>query len=352
MEMYINHFGSIDAVNMQFEVDLNLRQRWRDSRLAFKQMFNESLNLGHARSSHIWVPDVYFRNAKQAKMHEITVPNKLLRVSPEGDIVFSQRLALVLTCNMELEFYPLDNQACSIEMESFGFTTKDVAFHWRNVTNPVVFNSEMELPEFNKNINKTYENCSKEYGLGTFPCVLVRLHLTREYGFYLIQTFIPSILIVMLSWVSFWLDPHATPARISLGLLTVLTMTTQISGIVAQLPKVSYVKAIDVWMAVCLIFVFAALLEFAVVNVLVRKEELRAAEMKQREREKVEQVTTETNEKPTDSEVDPRCGKFEKNKQRKYKRYMEVEIGARIAFPFVFALFNLFFWLCTLRVIA
>ena len=64
----------------------------------------------------------------------------------------------------------------------------------------------------------------------------------------------------------------AIPARVTIGLLTVLTMTTQSTGSRAQLPRVSYIKAIDVWMSVCLLFVFASLLEFAVVNVFSRKE--------------------------------------------------------------------------------
>lgn len=99
----------------------------------------------------------------------------------------------------------------------------------------------------------------------------------------MIQLYIPSILIVFLSWVSFYLNVSAVPARISLGILTVLTLTTQRSAGMAALPKVSYIKAIDVWMASCLCFVFAALLEFAFVNVLDRRYLKIIASMKENE---------------------------------------------------------------------
>ena len=95
--------------------------------------------------------------------------------------------------------------------------------------------------------------------------------LSRDIGYFIIQVYVPTILIVILSWVSFWLNIDAIPARVSLGLLTVLTMTTASSGANASLPKVSYIKAIDVWISMCLVFVFIALLEFAVVNVISRK---------------------------------------------------------------------------------
>lgn len=88
----------------------------------------------------------------------------------------------------------------------------------------------------------------------------------------MVQMYIPSMLIVMLSWISFWLNVNAVPGRISLGVLTVLTMTQQSSTVNATLPRVSYTKAIDIWMSMCLVFVFAALIEFAVANVLARKD--------------------------------------------------------------------------------
>ena len=107
---------------------------------------------------------------------------------------------------------------------------------------------------------------------GTFSCRYTTLVFERKFLYYLIQVYIPSILVVILSWVSFWIDIDAVPARVSLGLLTVLTMTTQVSGLTSRQPRVSYIKAMDVWMTACLIFVFGSLVEYCIVNVLYRRE--------------------------------------------------------------------------------
>jgi hypothetical protein len=73
----------------------------------------------------------------------------------------------------------------------------------------------------------------------------------------------------MLSWISFWLDIEATPARVSLGILTVLAMTTQNKYTGGQ--RVSYVTAMNVWTAASLAFVFLAVIEFAYINVQTRQ---------------------------------------------------------------------------------
>ena len=88
-------------------------------------------------------------------------------------------------------------------------------------------------------------------------------------------------MLVIVSWVSFWLDPKSIPARVSLGVTTLLTMATQISGINASLPPVSYIKAIDVWTESCLTFVFGALLEFALVNYASRSDAHKDTQRKQ-----------------------------------------------------------------------
>ena len=121
--------------------------------------------------------------------------------------------------------------------------------------------------------------------VGAFPCLAIHFILRRNIGFFLIQVYVPSVLIymvpsvliVILSWVSFWINVDASPARVSIGLLTVLTMTTMSGGARATLPRVSYIKAIDVWMIVSLVFVFASLIEYAVVNVIARRPAVRGS---------------------------------------------------------------------------
>ena len=72
----------------------------------------------------------------------------------------------------------------------------------------------------------------------TFECLL----------FSWTQVYIPSSLIVVMSWVSFWLNRGAAPARVGLGVTTVLTMTTLMASVNAALPKISYMKSIDIYL--------------------------------------------------------------------------------------------------------
>ncbi len=39
------------------------------------------------------MPDTFFRNEKEARKHEIIVPNVYVRIFPDGEILYSIRLA-------------------------------------------------------------------------------------------------------------------------------------------------------------------------------------------------------------------------------------------------------------------
>jgi len=100
----------------EFSTTLYLRQVWRDERLRFPG--NKNVTLNHKQFDRMWTPDVFIRNLKSGSFHTITVPNRLIRLSPDGTILYSQRLTLTLSCDMMLVKYPMDNQTCKIEFGS------------------------------------------------------------------------------------------------------------------------------------------------------------------------------------------------------------------------------------------
>ena len=86
--------------------------------------------------------------------------------------------------------------------------------------------------------------------------------------------------------VSFWVDSDSVPARVALGITTVLAMTTLMFGVQSALPKVPYMKAVDLFLAFSFVCVFAALVEFAAVNYYVTNAQ-KIILQKKRERRKV-----------------------------------------------------------------
>ncbi|KAM6953694.1 glycine receptor, alpha 4a isoform 1-T1 [Aplochiton taeniatus] len=283
--IFINSFGSITETTMDYRLNVFLRQKWNDPRLAYSEYPDDSLDLDPSMLDSIWKPDLFFANEKGANFHEVTTDNKLLRIFQDGSVLYSIRLTLILSCPMDLKNFPMDIQTCTMQLESFGYTMNDLIFEWL-AEGPVQVADDLTLPQFVLKEEKDLGYCTKYYNTGKFTCIEVKFHLERQMGYYLIQMYIPSLLIVILSWVSFWINMDAAPARVGLGITTVLTMTTQSSGSRASLPKVSYVKAIDIWMAVCLLFVFAALLEYAAVNFVSRqhKEFIRLRKKQRRQR--------------------------------------------------------------------
>lgn len=101
-----------------YEVDLYLRQTWQDDRLT-SQNVSRPLDLNDPKLvQRIWKPEVFFANAKHAEFQYVTVPNVLVRVNPNGQILYMLRLKLRFACMMDLYRFPMDSQVCSIELAS------------------------------------------------------------------------------------------------------------------------------------------------------------------------------------------------------------------------------------------
>lgn len=271
VHIYISSFDSIRESAMDYTMNFIITQKWTDPRLNYTEMSNaEILELDTKIMKSIWVPDLYFANEKKASFHEVTVPNKMMHLHQNGTVVYRARLTMTSACPMTLEKFPLDTQMCSVVIKSFVYTPDNVVFKWEE-DNAITYNREMEMAQFEIG-HIEHKDCTGDFEENNFTCIRADIYLNRKFEFFLLHVFIPSTLIVVISWVSFWLPIDAVPARIALGSTTVLTMITQRQSTAISLPPVSYIKAIDVWTVSCLVFVFAALLEYALVNIYSRRE--------------------------------------------------------------------------------
>ncbi|KAJ8955456.1 hypothetical protein NQ318_003556, partial [Aromia moschata] len=244
-----------------YVTDIFLAQSWRDPRLRLPENMSEEYRILDVDWLHsIWRPDCFFKNAKSVTFHEMTIPNHYLWLYHDKTLLYMSNPA-TKTDSPRIDFF-IDLLNLSYVLVSH--TDHDLVFIW-NMTDPLVVNPEIELPQLDISNNYTTD-CTIEYSTGNFTCLAVVFNLKRRLGYHLFHTYIPSALIVVMSWISFWIKPEAIPARVTLGVTSLLTLATQNTQSQQSLPPVSYVKAIDVWMSSCSVFVFMSLMEFAVVN--------------------------------------------------------------------------------------
>merc|ERR1719334_2881305 len=126
-------------------------------------------------------------------------------------------------------------------------------------------NANISLAQFSFTV-LLMDSYSTDYYDIAYPGLIMKLHLTRQLTYHLVQTYIPSTVFVVIAWLSLFVPPESVPGRVGMGMTTLLTLTAMFSSVRQNVPKVSYVSLLDVWMLVCMIFVFACILEFIAVT--------------------------------------------------------------------------------------
>ncbi|XP_020341483.1 gamma-aminobutyric acid receptor subunit alpha-6 isoform X1 [Oncorhynchus kisutch] len=265
-DIFVTSFGPVSDVEMEYTMDVFFRQTWIDERLKFEGPI-EILRLNNLMVSKIWTPDTFFRNGKRSISHNMTTPNKLFRIMQNGTILYTMRLTINAECPMRLMNFPMDGHACPLKFGSYAYPMSEIVYTWKK--GPLF---SVEVPEESSSllqydlIGQTVSSERLKSNTGEYVIMTVHFHLQRKMGFFLIQTYIPCIMTVILAQVSFWINKESVPARTVFGITTVLTMTTLSISARHSLPKVSYATAMDWFIAVCFAFVFSALIEFAAVN--------------------------------------------------------------------------------------
>ncbi|CDQ77332.1 unnamed protein product [Oncorhynchus mykiss] len=122
--VYVTSFGPVSDTDMEYTIDVFFRQSWKDERLKFDGPMN-ILRLNNLMASKIWTPDTFFHNGKKSVAHNMTMPNKLLRIQDDGTLLYTMRqiyrvtgLTVHAECPMHLEDFPMDFHSCPLKFGS------------------------------------------------------------------------------------------------------------------------------------------------------------------------------------------------------------------------------------------
>ncbi|XP_017765043.1 PREDICTED: glutamate-gated chloride channel isoform X6 [Eufriesea mexicana] len=262
--------ASPDESSLKYEVEFLLQQQWYDPRLRYSNRSQyEFLNAIH-HYNDIWLPDTYFIMHGDFKDPLIPV-HFALRIYRNGTVNYLMRRHLILSCQGRLNIFPFDDPLCSFAIESISYEQTAITYVWKN--DEGTLRKSPSLTSLNAYLikNQTITCPIKVSWRGNYSCLKVDLIFTRDRAFYFTTVFIPGIILVTSSFITFWLEWNAVPARVMIGVTTMLNFFTTSNGFRSTLPVVSNLTAMNVWDGVCMCFIYASLLEFVCVNYVGRK---------------------------------------------------------------------------------
>ncbi|TRY90731.1 hypothetical protein DNTS_025191, partial [Danionella cerebrum] len=272
----------------EYTITMNLQKSWRDKRLSYTGI-PLNLTLDNQVVHQLWFPDTYFLNDIKPFVPGVTVTNRMVRLHPDGTVIYNLRVTTTVACYMNRHMYPLDELNCTLKIGSYEYTTGDIVFYW-NGKNSVTGVENIKLPQFSfvdyeKTTQKVafatgvkVEASDGRYQLTTgncpgpcppchlrnyqelYPQLSLSFILKRNAGYLILETHLPSCLITIASWVSLWINVDNSFDGLILGFAAFVMVIFINTCVYHTLPMTSYWKAIDFYLLNCLLHVFMAVL--------------------------------------------------------------------------------------------
>ena len=178
----------------------------------------------------------------------------MVRIFPDGHVLYSSIVSLVLACPHDYSFYPFDKPECSVKIASYGYTTQDMILVWKS---PDAIQVSSYLSGLGLRTESTQtQYCTSRTNSGEYSCLQGILKFRRTSQENLVRIYNPTILLVMISYLAFWL-------RKSNQRLVVTSLTLLIFIVHATLNQSSrpshLVTVVDLWVGVCICFSFVSL---------------------------------------------------------------------------------------------
>ena len=269
----ITKIGNLDTISQRYDYTAYFRQRWIDTRLSWHPPdFDNITEISYIPAASIWIPDSFFSTSitvTSPDQEEYTVINS------DGSVFYSRRIIVAATCDMNFLYYPFDTQVCYNDIESYGWTPDRVRYDLPPASStfaPIDIDNNCDVCADHRTVGSYYVAnpaatlIQKQYGPRTFFGVRWKFRFIRQRTTYIFTTFLPLWLICALSIGSCWIDAGSAPARVGMGITTVLVMINQMHSFRSDLPEVRYTTAMDAYFILCFVFVVLNVGEYGVIN--------------------------------------------------------------------------------------
>lgn len=262
--IYVLDIDDISGQEQNFHINIHLSLRWKDERLAHEGPSAKVLS-----AVEVWNPIVMLAN-RQALLR--TPLPEVVEVEPDGTVSYRQQYVGPLSQQLSLVDFPFDKQDFSIHFLSTGHQLDEIEFVPHTIVEMGLTGGGMaekfSLPDWDVLSYKTEARPLKVEGVSRVPGFAFEFIAKRRAPYYVWQVILPFVLIVMMSWAPFWIDPVKAGLQVGLASGTVLTLIAYRFYLVNMIPKLPYLTRLDYLTLSGTILVFAAFLEVIVTSVL------------------------------------------------------------------------------------
>ncbi len=250
VRMVVLDVGEVDNVKQSFTANVALALHWQDENL-----IHEGPNSITKPLSDIWYPSIQIIN--QQRLVE-TFP-KTVEIQPNGTVLYRQRYWGVFSQPMELSSFPFDNQNLTFILANVGFGMEFVSL---KPSKDSGIPERFSMPDWEVtgwefvNSDLPYEETS-----GKVNGMVFSLAVKRDTDFFKYKIILPLVLIVMMSWMVFWIDPSLIASQISVSVTAMLTMIAYRFALTGLVPRLSFLTSLDLFVLVSTLAVFIGMME-------------------------------------------------------------------------------------------
>jgi hypothetical protein len=246
--LFVLDLVAIDDLKQEFTVDLMINVRWNDPRLATPEPATEERIL---QLAEVWNPVVGILNRRDV---DLLLP-QTVRVDSAGHVVYRQRLFGQFASPLDLHRFPADEQDLAIRGASYRYGPEAVEF----VADSARTGRLAKMSVAGWNIGQpAIEVMALEIPGNVRAGVVLSLKAGRETGYYTLTMVVPLVLIALMAWAVFWIDPTLLPPQVSVATASVFALIAFRFSLSLQLPRVSYLTMADWFVLGMTLLVFGA----------------------------------------------------------------------------------------------